>query len=206
MRTSLFHGLLCASLVFFAAGCGKDNKSSGGGVSGNVVTNPYTGTVPADSLTAYTNLMTWYKGTTEGSLPNDGFAHYGETRTITTLSQECSTKTIDLWIIEKDLTFCKENSSENEVERNVALTAVGSVKASNSKLTQALSGSGLTLIKVTQYSANVFQIEWAKSNGHRLAYSIDTSFNSAFNPYQIIDSEARTIESLTDIGSPFLNL
>lgn len=210
MRTSLFHGLLCASLVFFATGCGKDNKSSGKGVSNNLLANPYTGKVPAASLTAYTNLMTWYKGTTEGPLPQMNLAHYGETRTISTLKQECSTTTIDLWITEKDLTICKESSTDNEVQRNVARTAVGSSKAGITKLNQALNGSGLTLIKVTQsksYAGNLFQIEWAKSNGHRLVYMIDTGLNSAFNPYQIIDSEARTIESISEeISYPFNNL
>lgn len=209
MRTSLFHGLLCASLVLFAAACGKDNKSSGKSASNNLLTNPYIGTVPADSAAAYNNLMTWYKGTSEGSLPQMNLAHYGETRTISTLKQECSTTTIDLWITEKDLTFCKETSSQREVERNLARTAAGTSKASNTKLAQALSGSGLTLVKVTQgqsYSGSLFTIEWAKSNGQRLVYTIDTGLNSAFNPYQIIDSEARTIESISEIGYPFNNL
>lgn len=215
MKSSLLRITVCASLIIFAIGCGKDNKSSGGGGGGqpqnpNPVTQPTPniGVVPADSQLAYNNLMAWYNSGTEGGLPNLNLNHYGEIRTIKTMSQECSTKDWDLKIVNPSLTYCKDNSTEQEQKRNVTIVAPGTSKTGNTKLSQAFNSNGLTLVKVSERAlsstGSEFIIEYVnQANGKQVIYVINTLYNSAFNPVEIINTEARTIEFIEDINYPF---
>src|SRR3989344_2834074 len=105
MKASFFKIVLCASLAVFAVGCGKDNKSSGGGTG--VATNPYTGTVPASSQQALKNFQAWYANKTEGQIP--GLGQRTEIRTITTYSQTdgCEQKPISIFGVDLgNLNYC----------------------------------------------------------------------------------------------------
>lgn len=198
MKASFFKIVLCASLAVFAVGCGKDNKSSGGG--GVVNTNPYTGTVPASSQQALKNFQAWYASTTEGQIP--GLGQRTEIRRITTYGQTdgCEQKPISIFGVDLgNINYCFNSSSQtnsNDVSRVVNVVASQN-KSQNAKLAAAYSGAGMTLANVIQGRSQYgtyYQLEYAKSNGHRVVYIIDTGINSAFNPVQITNSEARTVE------------
>ena len=214
MKATLFRSIVCASLIVFAGGCGKDNKSSGGTTLPNYQQNPYTGTVPVESQAAFNNFVNWYNSVNEGALPNLGITHYGELRVIQTLKQDCTTKNFNFWIIDKDFTFCKDANTETEHKRNVTIIGQGGSKTGNPKLAQALSGNGLTLSKASEStesymngSGKVFTLEYINTaNGNRVIYVINTIYNSAFNPIQIINTETQTIESVVDINYPYPNI
>lgn len=204
MKASIFKILLCASLAVFAVGCGKDNKSSGG--SGGVVnTNPYTGTVPAASQQALKNFQAWYSNKTEGQFP--GIGQKTEFRRITTYSQTdgCEQKPISIFGVDLgNLNYCFNSSSQSsskDSSRTVNVLA-NQTKSQNTKLAAAYSGAGMKLANVSQGRSQFgtyYQLEYVKTNGHRVVYTIDTGIHSAFNPVQITNSEARTVESVIHI-------
>lgn len=204
MKTSLFHGLLCASLIVFAVGCGKENKSGGEAAS---PVNPYTGSVPAASQSALKNFQDWYNSSTEGSYP--GIGQKIETRIVQNYSRTdgCETKPITIFgynITEINYCFSNSTSVSNQETDRVVNVLVSQVKSQNTKLAQAYAGSGMTLANATslgqsRYGGTIYQLEYSKSNGHRVVYIIDTGVNSAFNPVQITDSEAKTVEFVEDI-------
>ncbi len=207
MKASIFKILLCASLAVFAVGCGKDNKSSGGGTGPipAVNTNPYTGTVPASSQQALNNFQAWYNSNNEGQFP--GIGQKTEVRKITTYSQTdgCEQKPISVFGVNLgNLNYCFNSSSQSnstEVSR-VVNVLVNQTKSQNPNLAAAYSGAGMTLANVIQgqgQNGAYYQLEYAKSNGHRVVYTIDTGIHSAFNPVQITNSEARTFEEIIRI-------
>src|SRR5262245_12539542 len=58
MKSSLFNGILCASLLVFAVGCGKDSGGSKNpNYSMNPVINPY---MSSNGQSALNNLRKWY--------------------------------------------------------------------------------------------------------------------------------------------------
>jgi len=205
MKTTLIRSIVCASLIVFAIGCGKDNKSSGGGGGPIPNPNPYTGQIPAESQGALTNFQNWYSSQTEGSYP--GLGQKIETRMIHSYSQTdgCESQPISLFGKKLlDLNYCLNTSSKQNsqnVERPINVVA-GSAKSQNSKLLEAYSGAGMTLANVLQGQSQFgtyYQLEYVKTNGHRVVYTIDTGIHSSFNPVQITNSETRTLEFVSSI-------
>ncbi len=204
MKASFFKILLCASLAVFAVGCGKDNKSSGG--TGTVpAVNPYTGSVPASSQQALKNFQTWYASKTEGKIPSIG--QRTEIRRITTYSQTdgCEQKPISIFGVDLgNLNYCFNSSSQSDSDdvTRVVNVIVNQTKSQNTKLAAAYSGAGMKLASVIQGQSQFgtyYQLEYVKTNGHRVVYIVDTGINSAFNPVQITNSEARSVESVIHI-------
>lgn len=201
MKTSLIRSFVCASLIVFAVGCGKDNKSSGGGS----YTNPYTGTVPAESQAALANFQNWYNSANEGGFP--GLGQRIETRTIRTFGQTdgCESKPIKVFgVTIMDLNYCLNKSSQLNEQRfdRVVNIVADSAKSQNAKLVEAFNGGGMTLANVLQGQSQYgvyFQLEYVKANGHRKVFTIDTGIHSSINPVQITDSEARTLEFVSNI-------
>lgn len=208
MKATLFRSIICAALIVFAVGCGKDNKSSGGGNVGQIPNpnpNPYTGQIPAESQAALTNFQNWYNSQTEGTYP--GLGQKIETRTIDNYSQTdgCESQPISFFGRKLlDLNYCLNTSSKQNsqnVDRTINVVA-GSAKSQNSKLVEAYSGAGMTLANVLQGQSQFgtyYQLEYVKTNGHRVVYTIDTGIHSSFNPVQITNSETRTLEFVSSI-------
>lgn len=199
MKHSFYTGLLCTSLLVFTVGCGKESKS-GSGSSYNPYNqnNPYYQNPTQQTQAAITNLQAWYQSSTENS---GSIGQKTERRQpISFTEASCSTKTILGFI---DINYCKnsQQSTGSVVSRAVYIVS-GQVKSQNSKLATALSpGNGATLVSATETNSPVnystgrlFTLNYAKSNGHIIQYKIDTGLNSAFNPVEIYDSEARTGE------------
>ena len=205
MKTTLFRSVICLSLIAFAVGCGKDNKSSGSS-NGYIPQpqNPYTQITP-ESQSALTNFQNWYNSANEGSFP--GLGQITETRTIRTFGQTdgCENKPIKVFGKEiLSLNYCLNTSSQiNEQSNNRIINILAStVKSQNALLAEAYSGPGMTLINVLQGQSEFgtyYQLEYSKANGHRKIYTIDTGIHSSVNPVQITDSEARTLEFVSRV-------
>lgn len=202
MKNKLFKGIFFTTfLLAFVVGCGKDGGGGGGSSS-----NPYTGNVPATSQQALANFRAWYNSTTESAYP--GIGSRTEKRVLQTFSSTdgCESKPISIFGVSLgNINYCFGSSNPVNLQnltRTVYVLA-SQTKSQNAKLVAANSGSGMTLANVSQtngqYGGAVYYIEYAKSNGHRVVYVIDTGLNSAFNPVKITDSEARTVEEVTNI-------
>jgi len=191
--------VLCLVLVAFALGCGKDNKSGGS----NPQTNPLSGNV--GNGTAEANFKAWYLSNIEGPMP--GIGSKTETRTIKTYTQTdgCELKPINIFGLNLgnvNYCFSSSGSSSSETVRRTVNVAPNMNKSSNTVLAEAYSGAGMRLVKITEdksFYGKVFFIEYAKTNGHRVLYKVDTGIHSAFNPIEISDSEEKTVETVTTI-------
>jgi hypothetical protein len=196
---SILMKVLCFALVVFALGCGKDNKSGGS----NPQTNPFSGNL--GNGTAEANFKSWYLSNTEGPMP--GIGSKSETRTIKTYSQTdgCELKPINIFGINLgNINYCFSGSgpSSTETVRRTVNVLPSTNKSTNSVLAGAYTGAGMRLIKITEdksFYGKVFFIEYAKTNGHRVLYKVDTGIHSAFNPIEISDSEEKTVETVTTI-------
>lgn len=191
--------VLCLALIAFALGCGKDNKSGGS----NPQTNPFSGNL--GNGTAEANFKSWYLSNTESNHPGNGLKT--ETREIKTFRQTdgCESNPINIFGIDLgSINYCFSGSSLSSIKTDIRTVNVTPIfnKSSNSKLAGVYSGSGMALVKVTEgnsFYGKVFFIEYAKTNGHRVLYKVNTGFHSAFNPIEISDSEEKTVETVTTI-------
>jgi hypothetical protein len=187
---SLFKGLLCASLVLAAVGCGKENKS---GSNGSVpLWNMYSGL-------ATTSLQQWYQGVE--SLPSSGVRQ--ETRRIEIYNTNggCTTKTVLGFI---DISYCLSSNaiaSSNNVINQIVPIAAGQPRSSVARLAEVFNpGAGMAVSNVQQISGNIYQIDvYNQSTGQSKRYKIDTNLNAAFNPVDIYDSQALRREYLVNI-------
>jgi hypothetical protein len=194
---------LFLALIVVASGCGKDNKSGGSGSQPNPQPSPISGNFGSGS--AQENFKSWYFSTTEGPIP--GVGSKTERRTIKTYSQTdgCELKPINIFGIDLgSFNYCFSGSSQSSIEtvtRTVNVTPSFN-KSSNTVLAGVYSGSDMTLVKLTEdksFYGKVFFFEYAKPNGHRVLYKVDTGIHSAFNPIEISDSEEKTLETVTTI-------
>jgi len=191
--------VLCLALIVSATGCGKDNKSGGS----NPQPNPFSGNLSAGSAEA--NFKSWYLSNTEGERP--GIGSKTETRTIKTYTETdgCEQKPISIFGVNLgSVNYCFNDFrlSGTNTKMRIVNVVPDADKSSNTVLKAVYSGSGMTLVKITEdkgFYGKVFFIEYAKSNGHRVLYKVDTGFHSAFNPIEISDSEEKTVETVTTI-------
>lgn len=207
---SLLNGLLCASLLVFVTGCGKDNKTGGAGGSvgtqfGNAYnsTNPYYQDPSAMTKQAFDNATAWLNTNVETST-------YLGPRTenrdkIVYNAPSCNTKTYLGFI---DIEMCKSGQVSREFLASRTVNVVlSNDKRANQKLAQAFApAEGATLISATQSvspmgnGGSLYKLTYVKTNGHILQYMIDTGLNSAFNPVEIYDSELAQAEV---VSNPF---
>ncbi len=187
---SLFNGFLCASLLVFAVGCGKENKSGKGG--GVPLWNLY-------SNQATTSLQQWYQGVEMS--PITGVRQ--ETRRVEIYNPNggCSTKTLLGFI---DINVCLSSNavaSATNVTNQIVPIAPGQPRSSVARLAAVFNpGNGMAVSNVQQISGSVFQIDvYNQSTGHSLRYKVDTNLNAAFNPVEIYDTQALRKEFITNI-------
>lgn len=203
--TKIMGLVLIGSLI----GCGKDNSSGSSSskapvTNTNQTTNPYSNQVPSSSpsQTAFNNFKSWYLSTNEGAIP--GIGQRTEVRSLKTYSQSnnCQTNPISLFGVNiVNVNYCFSSSSPSSTEQFERQINVlpSQNKSLNSKLAQIYQGTNMTLVSASEFPAGngkLFQIEFKKSNNEKVVYQVDTRVNSAFNPVYILDSGARTIETL----------
>jgi hypothetical protein len=204
MKSSLFKGLLLASVLVVSVGCGKESKSKG---TTAVAYNPYDTTNPyyqdptVATQAAMANANAWYAATAE---------------TVSTIGQRieqrvsyvysgpnCSTKSYAGGFI--NFEFCKQSSATPTYTSRTVNVLQSNVKSQNPKLAAAFTPpAGSTLYSASETNSvfsltgRVFVLTYAKPNGHGMQYVIDTGLNSAFNPVKIYDSEAASGEEVTN--------
>lgn len=195
-------------LLGFLTSCGKDNSSGTSSTKAPATntnqnsTNPYSNQVPSSSQAAFNNFKSWYLSTNEGAIP--GIGQRTEVRSLKTYStsSNCQTNPVSLFGVNiVNVNYCFSNtspSSTQELERQINVLPSQN-KSLNSKLAQIYQGTNMTLVSASEFPAGngkLFQIEFKKSNNEKVVYQIDTRINSAFNPVYILDSGAKTIETL----------
>jgi hypothetical protein len=193
-------------LTLLVSACGKDEKSSSSSSSKEPAKQPTTNKVEpvADNMTstgtnAYSEVLSWYNSKTENSTPAGAVL---EQRLISTYAKSnCETDTI-LGFINIQTCFGSSSTKSSYIYTNI--TAKSSTdKSQNSKLYLAFNPtSDMGLQGVTEskgpFGKSLYQIDYVKFNGHVVRYKIDTGLNSAFNPVEIYDSEAGTMESVVN--------
>jgi hypothetical protein len=205
MKTTLFNSILCASLLVFAVGCGK-NKS--GGKSSSAIN--YSG-LNQSSQQLITNLNSWYNGRTEGSRAL-GLMNVEKKQTTANNNQNCSS--IDLGLF--DLPYCtysySSNSSSGTTVSNVQLTLVNTDNAvissrNNTELNSIFNGSAGQILQATSVGTQAVRVD-VLSNNVITSYIIDMSYHSMLNPVvKTVGSQSpvttTTVASCVNTVAPF---
>lgn len=182
---SLFNGLLCASLLVFAVGCGKDNKS--GSKGGVPLWNLYSSPVS-------TNLQQWYQQAEQTQI----YGVKNEIRKVDIMAANngCSQKTYLGFI---NVTSCFSGNSvesSTQVTNQIVPIPAGQPRSSVARLAAVFSPAAGTVVSNMQnIGGQLYQIDvYNQSTGHSIRYKIDTSLNAAFNPVEIYDTSTRRME------------
>lgn len=191
---SLLSNLLCASLLFFAVGCGKDKGGSSSGLSMNPVISP---NFPQSGQVALDNLKAWYaipetrdlgfrgvyqkksQSTSSGFNFDFSFCFFGR-------GSGCNTQSTT-----PTHCFIRGNNGYNVGTAtgtsipDCHITQTNVTKTTNAELNQAVNGNGVQLLDVRQ-QGNVYHLVYG-SNIYQpsLIYTIDTSYHSILNPIQV---------------------
>ena len=197
-------------LVFFAS-CGKSEKSSSSSTPKKTSSSSTSSSSSASSSSvsavqqninttgqeAYKNVLAWYSSTAENSTP---MGQKLEQRLIQNFAKSnCKTDKVLGFI---NIQTCFGASASTSQYSSRALTATSTTtKSSNSKLAAVFSpSSDMGLVGVTQQSGPfgkpLYSLDYQKINGHIVRYKIDSGLNSVFNPVEIYDTEAGTMESV----------
>ena len=176
---SLLSNLLCASLLFFAVGCGKDKGGSGGSSSSNLL-NPGLDITSQQLIKRATD---WYNGTLEGAPRSVG--SYNAEKAVYTYSttQVCEDKTF--WKIK--YRECKYNGTPEIVRTPITVYINADGKAikdkGNAELNAIFSGSLGTIVEAKPVGSGI-QLKIVKNDGlgSVLYYGINPSKHSSLNP------------------------
>ena len=194
MKPSLFNSILCASLLAFAVGCGK-NKS--GGSKNNTL--PYYGS-NLTSQQLQSNLTNWYNGKTEGSRA----LGYMKIEKRQQNNQNCdSVNVFGLF----DLPYCtfsynSSSSSGTLVGTPETLTLVNNDNIAikdrgNSELNSIFDGSAGTIQQITSVGNQAVRIDIVNNNT-MTSYVIDMSYHSKLNPVvKTVSSQSGAVSTYT---------
>lgn len=182
---SLFNGLVCASLLVFAVGCGKDNKS--GSKGGVPLWNLYSSPVS-------TNLQQWYQAAEQ--IPTMGVRNEVRKVDIMAANNGCSQKTYLGFI---NITSCFSGNaveSTSNITNQIVPIPVGQPRSSVGRLAAVFNpAAGTAVSNITNIGGSVYQIDvYNQTSGHSIRYKIDTALNAAFNPVEIYDTSTRRME------------
>ncbi len=179
MKTSLFNSILCASLLVFAVGCGKESK--GGGSSNGINYN----NLGAISQQAAQSLNSWYNGSVEGTYPTTaGMVNVTKTVSIYNTQPTCENKKF-LGIPYQSCSFSGSPTSEVPTTSTVAIVPENKAikDKGNAELAEAFSTSGRTLLDaraIDQYRTQLTYLN--NSTGEVIVYGINRGINSKLNP------------------------
>lgn len=195
MKTSLFSSILCASLLVFAVGCGKESKGGGG----SSYVNPYVnaGQINQSELD---KVKAWYNGRSEGAYPSNFGVGLNAQKTVSTYNnqQDCEDKTF----LGIPYQFCTFNGSPSTNVTTFTYDIIlNDGRAINSKgnteLNDALSSTGKTLLEVKYVDMNRTQISYLLGTGEIVTYGINRSINSQLNPeFKRVNSQAQRVDTV----------
>lgn len=179
MKANLFNSILCASVLVFAVGCGK-NKS--GGSSSYGINYNQLGAV---SQQAAQNLNNWYNGSVEGTYPTTaGMVNVTKTVSVYNTQPSCENKKF-LGIPYQLCSFSGSATSQTPTQMTIAI--VPEQKAikdkGNAELNEAFNTNGKTLLDaqaIDQYRTQITYLN--NSTGEIVVYGINRGINSKLNP------------------------
>lgn len=189
MKSSILRSLVCASILVFAIGCGKENKSGGGAPNYggfNPIINPGTN-VDQNALNA---LRSWYDGAESQNIGNRGDflksnstpqGGFNFTLCINGQGSGC-VKPSHCYV---------RNGNDYDIgtpaaNNQCAITQTAVTKTNNVELQKAVNGNGLQLLEIRQ-NGTQFTLIYGQQYMPQVGYVIDTSLHSIFNP-KIIDN------------------
>jgi len=191
-------GLLCALVLAFAVGCGKDNKS---GSKGYQYPNLFNSGLTLGNQQVLEKNLNWYKGNVEGT-PTMGQVRVTKTKYTNDSTPDCEQKKF----LGLPFQYCKySNSTESEKIFDEFVNFVPSTATINTKnnveLNAIFSGVSGTLMNATDVSFTASQLEFLRGDGVIVTYIIDRSKHSTLNPIRKIEtSRFSRVEIITSTG------
>lgn len=196
MKTSLFSSILCASLLVFAVGCGKENKS--GGSRSGAYNNLYNQGLSQTNQQVLQKNVNWFNARTEG-LALQGLVNITRTPYTFNTAPNCEEKKF----LGIPYQYCSYNSSgtpgtavvQNNVQLfqdNRAINAKG-----NTELNAIFSGASGTLVSAIDLSSTASKLDFLRADGTIVSFVIDRSYHSLLNPVKKTEtSQAQKVETI----------
>lgn len=186
---SLINGILCLTLLSFAAACGK--KSGGGGGGQPAYYNPYLAPgVAVTTQQAVTNVTNWFNGTVEGTKVQ-GLVKIQKYELLMNTYSNCKEKKF----LGIPYQYCSTGSNSTNTgtlvpgsERNEYLQNDGVVinQKGNAELAAIFNGTAGTIVNA-QESGSITQLDVLEGGANLVSYIIDRSVHSKLNPVQVLD-------------------
>lgn len=179
MKTSLFNSILCASLLVFAVGCGKN--SSGGKKNYGINYN----NLNQSSQQLITNLNSWYNGKTEGNRAL-GLMKVEKMQVTANNNQNCDSLDLGLFEIPYCTYSYSSNSGSGTSISNVQMTLVNNDNIAikdrnNAELNSIFNGTAGQILQATSVGTQAVRVDVL--NGQVItSYIIDMSYHSMLNP------------------------
>lgn len=184
---SLLNAVVCASLLAFAVGCGKENSSG----NKNAFANLYNQGLSMTSQQSLQKIQNWYKGNIEGQ-GLIGVVNITKTKYDYNTAPNCEQKKF-LGIPYQLCTYSSSSSSgtivsqqsnvDLRINNNVAISSKG-----NQELNAIFSGASGTLLNAVDVSPSASQLDFLRSDGVIVTYIIDRNYHSALNPVKKSES------------------
>lgn len=204
-----FKFVLLASLLVFAAACGKKNSSGGSG-SGSLYSSNIQ--YSQSSKQAVEDFADWYRSNQEGisqnparpDLPRVGM--FGLDRRSNTAStgtgcvEEKVGEFLGIDIYKWNCDSADENSGTSTGVCSVLVQqSSNSLKPLNPTLKKIFEGKAGTLVDASK-NGNVFKFQfYNQNNGQVVSYIIDTYYHSAFQPMQVTNYGNGTMMNVSNI-------
>lgn len=189
MKSSLFSSILCASLMVFATGCGKDNKSGGGSHSTSLKNSSKY--LSSSSKQVIDTLNRWYKGRTDsntiqGLIKVDKLSM---TNNYQAPSQECDELDLGLFSIP----YCSYSYSGMTNVDPGAILSTRTLpiypnteyiyKKGNTELNNIFNGTAGEVVNAASVGNRAYRVDFLKNNVVT-TYILDLNYHSLLNPVQ----------------------
>ncbi len=179
MKTTFFNSLLCASLLVFAVGCGKEKSKS----KGQQYTNLYNQGLTANNQAVVQKLTNWFNSSQEGA----GFLGamtIKKTQYVYNNAQNCVEKKF-LGIPYQYCSYSNSAPQGTEVSSSTATLYQDGIiinARGNAELNNLFNGSHGTLIGASDISQTASQLDFLSADGKVVSFVIDTNYHSGLNP------------------------
>lgn len=192
--TNIFKLAVVSSILVFAVGCGKDNKSGGYGYN-----MQYSNNLSQAGVQAHTQFKQWYESPDTGVQAGSYIVRRAKTGYQSggaSLPPGCERKEVKIFGMVVGYTIVCKNGSGSSTSENIRECGVqiiannnggNSLKINNPILRKIYSGGYGILVDGTSYNG-VINLVFQQSNGQMTAFAIDTQYNGAFQPAAIQDS------------------
>lgn len=194
MRFQL-NGLLCALVLTFAVGCGKENKS---GSNKYNYPNLFNSGLTIGNQQVLDKNLNWYRGNVEG-IPTAGVITVVKTQYSYNTAPTCETKKF-LGIPFQYCTYDSDRDSSELSRQNVSIVPSNAAinTKGNAELNAIFSGASGTLMSAVDQTHTRSKLDFIRNDGIIVSYIIDRSVHSSLNPIiKIETSQSSKVETVT---------